>query len=731
MLYLYNLSIVIVIKKVYNISDEICVYCENHLIMTAFAAVGRREQNMRYDNSDYFWIHDMLNELSSAPSEKECTEILERYRSSHTSEFDRLVIADTEELIKSDKINSTVNHKLSALSDSELAELEETEHIIDENLFDYYFQPIVNTTDGEIYSYEALMRPKSTMKLTPMHILKYAGIMDRLADIERGTFMNVLGIIDLHKNKFSGKFVFINSIPEVKLNADDFKNVTGMLLKHADTAVVEMTEQSQVDDESLETLKERYRNMGVRMAIDDYGTGYSNVGNLLRYMPNFVKIDRSLLSEIQKSPKKRHFVREIIQFCHDNDILALAEGVETVEELHTVIMLGADLIQGFYTAKPSSEIVASIPDEIKQQIKKFHQEREDGIGQQVYIADCSERILLKRLVQSDTKRIVIGANGNGDVTLEGDMNTDTQLRIETRKDFKGKIILENTWLSSIKNKPCIDIGEDSDVILVLVGENKMEIGGIRVPESSRLTIAGDGKLEIELDSNEYYGIGNGISHLHGELVFEQSGRIAINARGNTGIAIGSGNGGIIRITAGQYRLNLQGDVVAGIGSLYADNELTIHDCDIGMEMTAARGTAIGSIGKDQDINIYKTSAKIFMTGIELAGIGTLDGGKMKFSISEASCFIKIKGECCSAIAALEGESDIHIKQAAVRLTVSGKQALGIGGFTGETSLDQSAANTYIELNSSVPVKNYIERNALDIKSDKFVLIHNGEEIINI
>ncbi|MBR4200617.1 MAG: EAL domain-containing protein, partial [Oscillospiraceae bacterium] len=252
---------------------------------------------MNKQETDSQWIHELLTNIIRLTSEQKRTALLEKYRRIHTDEADLLILQDadllSEMLIQYKNGGSPINHKLSALSDSERAELEETEHIIDENLFDYYFQPIVNTTDGEIFSYEALMRPKSALKLTPLHILKYAGLVNRLPEIERGTFLNVLGIIDARKTDFSGKFVFINSIPEAKLSAEDFRRVTKMLLKHADTAVVEMTEQSEIDDARLESLKERYRNMGVKMAIDDYGSGYSNAGNLLRYMQNFVKIDRS------------------------------------------------------------------------------------------------------------------------------------------------------------------------------------------------------------------------------------------------------------------------------------------------------------------------------------------------------------------------------------------------------------------------------------------------------
>lgn len=679
------------------------------------------------------WLHELLGSLPELSSEKQRSELLEKYRQEHKPDVDPVVLEDIEiiaELIVKLK-SGAPGHKIAALSELERAQLVETERIIDENLFDYYFQPIVSAADGEIYSYEALMRPKSTMKLTPLHILKYAGLANRLSDIERGTFLNVLQIVDLRKHEFSGKLVFINSIPEARVAPEDYRRISQLLLKHADTAVVEMTEQSQIDDENLDRINERYRNMGVRMAIDDYGTGYSNIGNLLRYMPDFVKIDRSLLSEIQSSPKKRHFVREIIQFCHDNNILALAEGIETSEELRTVILLGADLIQGYYTARPAPEIIQSIPEEIKQEIKRLHQELEDGIGQKIYSADCSEHISLDRLMQSEIKRIVIGAAGDGDVIIEGDSNNDSQIRLETKTGFKGKITLENCWLSSIKNKPCIDIAEDNDVTLNLVGDNKLDLGGIRVPESSKLTIIGDGTLEIDVKGKEYYGIGNGTGLLHGELVFEQSGRITVNGKGETGVGIGSGNGGKITMGSGQYRLNLQGDVGVGIGALYANTELVIHDCDIGMELTQARGCGIGSIGKNRNITIYKASVKIFVSGIELVGIGTLDGEKLKFNIYEASCFITVNGENCSSIAALEGSTDISVDKAAVRITVDGKQSLGIGGFSDETHVNCSNCDLHMTVNSLIDVGRFTKPESFNVECAKVTLVCNSEEVFMV
>ena len=83
---------------------------------------------------------------------------------------------------------------------------------------------------------------------------------------------------------------------------------------------MELTEQTEISDEELSEVKESLLRLGAATAVDDYGTGYSNIVNLLRYMPDYVKIDRSLISDIQNSPQKQHFVRDIIGFSHDKGV---------------------------------------------------------------------------------------------------------------------------------------------------------------------------------------------------------------------------------------------------------------------------------------------------------------------------------------------------------------------------------------------------------------------------
>lgn len=257
------------------------------------------------------------------------------------------------------------------LSEEELQEAKMVGNILDHNLFTYHFQPIVRAKDGSIYAYEALMRTNVEPRVSPLQVIKYAEHLGRLYDVEKATFFNVMSCIEDNKELFDGKKVFINSIPGKQLEGEDANHLAVKLRKFSSSVVVELTEQTEADDEALERMKDGFRSMGVETAVDDYGTGYSNIINLLRYAPNYVKIDRMLLTGIQDNLQKQHFVKSIIGFAHENNFKALAEGVETTQELETVISLGVDLIQGYYTARPGAEIVQEISEEIREEICKY------------------------------------------------------------------------------------------------------------------------------------------------------------------------------------------------------------------------------------------------------------------------------------------------------------------------------------------------------------------------
>ncbi|MGN0674576.1 MAG: EAL domain-containing protein [Oscillospiraceae bacterium] len=243
------------------------------------------------------------------------------------------------------------------------------EVLVEKNLFNYHFQPIVNAKNGDIFAYEALMRTDSSIGMSPLEILETAKEYKRLYDIEKATMFNVMKRFADEREKFGNCKVFINTIPGYFLNPED----NGLLLSkygnYMENVVFELTEQDTVSDEELNSIKRLCgSNSTGQIAIDDYGTGHSNIVNLMRYSPQVIKIDRFLISDIHKNQNKQLFVRSTIEFARLNNIKVLAEGVETSNELRTVIDLGVDLIQGYYTGRPVQEPVRSIAEEIRREI---------------------------------------------------------------------------------------------------------------------------------------------------------------------------------------------------------------------------------------------------------------------------------------------------------------------------------------------------------------------------
>lgn len=241
--------------------------------------------------------------------------------------------------------------------------------LIEKNLFFYHFQPIVGAKNGEIYGYEALMRTDQSIGMNPLEVLKAAREYNRLYEIEKATMFNIMQHYAEKMEKFGGKKVFINTIPGYFLNDTDMRKLTTMHGSYMDQFVFELTEQNTVSDDELDAIR-RFSGdeKSTRIAIDDYGTGHSNMANLLRYAPRIIKIDRFLIENIHRNQNKQLFVRSTVEFAKLNNILVLAEGVETSNELHTVIDLGVDLLQGYYLGRPQPEPISAIPEEIHQEI---------------------------------------------------------------------------------------------------------------------------------------------------------------------------------------------------------------------------------------------------------------------------------------------------------------------------------------------------------------------------
>ena len=608
---------------------------------------------------------------------------------------------------------------LNNLTPVEKRELKETERLLDNNLFDYHFQPIVSAKTGEIYSYEALMRARSDWKLSPLAILKYAGVLGRLADVEKATFLNVLTRANEEKELFRDRKVFINSIPGCRLNSENLTKIQELIEKNTNGVVLELTEQAELSNDDLDNIKKINDEYNIELAIDDYGTGYSNISNLLRYMPNYVKIDRALLSEIQNSAQKQHFVRNAIEFCHENNILALAEGIETSEELKEVIELGVDLIQGYYTARPQLEVMDEIDPEIQNEIKTCYSQKSTGTGHRKYIAGRTNRIVINNLIKDGCDTILIGDPKaiHRDMTIIGTPGNKTKIHIEIQDDYEGRITLENVYLSSEQSRPQIEIGDNCNVTIELVGDNYLQNGGILVPEGSILAVEGDGNLYITINSVTGYGIGNELDKRHGHINFYQDGCINMEVNGTDSVGIGAGLGGPVKIMKGRYVLNMNCENGVAIGTYTGNASLDIHNCDFEANMSVNRGTCIGSISGNVILRVWGASIKCYAGGKEMVALGTIEGKRAGINIHEASTAINARVETCTGIGSMKGSTDFSIKMASFRCTMNGKKVITFG-----SAVDEEAHKNIAIFNSDVNISQHSDHKREYLGSDDEILV---------
>lgn len=230
---------------------------------------------------------------------------------------------------------------------------EELNKFIDGNLVDYHFQPIVDIRDGQIIGYEALMRSRLSTLKTPMEILALAKSQSKLHQIEWLTWFNSLKALKENQEAFGGARMFINSISNQLLSSDEMEELEQLYQPILGQVVVELTEEERTN-ESFTRKKQRYiRNWGAGLALDDFGTGYNSDANLLFMTPDYVKIDMSIVQNIDEDVNRQKLLQNLVTYFKERKIKIIAEGVETISELSALIRFGVDYVQGFYLGRPN------------------------------------------------------------------------------------------------------------------------------------------------------------------------------------------------------------------------------------------------------------------------------------------------------------------------------------------------------------------------------------------
>lgn len=250
----------------------------------------------------------------------------------------------------------------------------EFNRILEENSITYHFQPIVSAIDGEVFAYEALMRPLSPTLKSPAEIIEIAKMESKLYIIEKITMTNSVELFHtLQKQGMIKKEVrlFINSIANQCLSDREIAAIERDHKDILDHIILELTENEELNEEYTLYKKRVLERWKAGLALDDYGSGYNSGRNLLLINPDFVKIDIDIIRDIDKDQDKKTIVRNTIDYCHERNKYVIAEGIETISELKTVVSMGVDYIQGYLTGRPSA-VPGQADEEIKKEIIAYH-----------------------------------------------------------------------------------------------------------------------------------------------------------------------------------------------------------------------------------------------------------------------------------------------------------------------------------------------------------------------
>jgi len=227
--------------------------------------------------------------------------------------------------------------------------------------FQVYYQPIVNLQTSAIHGFEALVRWNHPQRglLTPGHFIPIAEEIGLITQLDWQVIQEACQQVYRWNENRKNRPPFVIS---VNLSAKHFtednlvEQVTKILNEtglESPCLKIEMTETALLEEpEKVAVTISQLKSIGIGLSLDDFGTGYSSLSYLHRFSVDNLKLDMSFIQTMNSEPQSFEIVRTMIVLAHALNINAIAEGIETAEQLNTLQHLDCPLGQGYYFSKP-------------------------------------------------------------------------------------------------------------------------------------------------------------------------------------------------------------------------------------------------------------------------------------------------------------------------------------------------------------------------------------------
>lgn len=229
------------------------------------------------------------------------------------------------------------------------------------NFYDYIlksgFQPIYSITHRRPVGYEALIRPyKNLQTATPGEVFKNALNAGVSSDLD--IICHTLHAFNFKEisERSSNDWLFLNIIPSSILHYSigvmNFEEILKRSGIQSSQIIIEILENDITDDPRIDDAIDYFKEIGCKIAIDDFGAGHSNFERIWRLEPDMIKLDRSIVSRTTYNKKVNFSLSKLVALLHETGSLVVAEGLETEQEALSALDSDVDLLQGYYFAKP-------------------------------------------------------------------------------------------------------------------------------------------------------------------------------------------------------------------------------------------------------------------------------------------------------------------------------------------------------------------------------------------
>jgi EAL domain-containing protein (putative c-di-GMP-specific phosphodiesterase class I) len=224
-----------------------------------------------------------------------------------------------------------------------------------------HFQPIVALEDERIVGFEALVRWLHPVRglLYPASFLPFAEETGFIVEIDKWCLQQAVGQLKMWQDRFPATLPLWMSVNASvsDLSGEGFIETVSSIVADASlepgTLIFEITESVLFDDSEPTTrLITQLSDLGVRLALDDFGTAFSSLSYLRRFPFDLLKLDISFIAEVLTSTRTLLLVEEICHLAHSMDVRCIAEGIEHQEQMDVLRSVGCEFGQGYLMSKP-------------------------------------------------------------------------------------------------------------------------------------------------------------------------------------------------------------------------------------------------------------------------------------------------------------------------------------------------------------------------------------------